>query len=112
MEIARTVAARLLATEEAIDNAIVCAAALVGYMPVARLGANVSTAVGQPAFKQVIATMSMLAEARSQMVEAHKSLAESGRQANIPSRNFGGFVDKPSQQPHAELQIVTESKAA
>lgn len=112
IEIARNVATRLLATEEAIDAAIACAAELVGYMPAARQGTQVSASVGQPAFEQVIATMSMLAEARGRIVEAHESLAVSGLQARIPVRNFGGFVDKPRNNALAGLKVVGESAAA
>lgn len=110
IDIARTVATHLIATEEAIDTAICCAAGLLGYMPVARQGASVSAAVGQPAFEQVIATMSMLGEARRRIVEAHQSLAESATQARIPAQNFGGFVDKPNHRGHASLQIVATRK--
>lgn len=112
MEIARQMASHLLATEEAIDTAIACAAGLAGYMPVARQGVRVSAAVGQPAMEQVIASMAMLGEARRRIVEAHQSLADSGRQARIPIQNFGGFVDKPGNHAHAGLQIVDDSRAA
>lgn len=112
IEIARNVASHLLATEQAIDAAIACAAGLVGYMPIARHAAHVSAAVGQPAFEQAIATMTMLGEARRRIVETHQSLAESGRQARIPERNFGGFVDKPSHHAQAGLKIVAEGHAA
>lgn len=111
IEIARNVANRLLATEEAIDAAISCAAGLIGYMPEARQGTKVSAAVGQPAFEQVIATMSMLGEARRRIVEAHQSLAESGRQARVPVHNFGGFVDKPRNR-EALLNVIPETRAA
>lgn len=112
IDIARNVATHLLATEEAIDTAIACAAGLVGYMPTARQGTRVSAAVGQPAFEQVIATMSMLGEARRRIVEAHQSLAESGRQARVPAHNFGGFVDKPFNHQKAALRSVAEEQAA
>lgn len=112
IEIARNVATHLLATEEAIDTAIACAAGLVGYMPIARQETRVSAAVGQPAFEQVIATMSMLGEARRRIVEAHQSLAESGRQARVPEQNFGGFVDKPCHHARTGLSVVAEGQAA
>ena len=112
VEIARTVATHLFATEEAIDTAIACAAGLIGYMPVARQGAKVSASVGQPAFEQVIATISMLGEARRRIVEAHQSLADCGKQARMPERNFGGFVDKPMHHAQTGLQIVAERRAA
>ena len=111
-EIARNMASHLIATEEAIDTAIACAAGLVGYMPSARKDARVSAAVGQPAIEQAIATMAMLGEARRRIVEAHQSLAESSKQARIPAQNFGGFVDKPSHHAMGGPQIVAESRAA
>ena len=111
LDIARKVSAHLFATEEAIDAAISCAAGLAGYMPIARQEARVSAAVGQPAFEQVIATMSMLGEARRNIVEAHQSLAESGVQARMPARNFGGFIEKPSHHASGTLQVVAERQA-
>lgn len=111
-EIARTMATHLLATEEAIDAAIACAAGLVGYMPVARKEARVSASVGQPAVEQAIASMAMLSEARRRIVEAHASLADSSRQARIPAQNFGGFVDKPAYHTAVGPQIVPTVKAA
>lgn len=112
LEVARTMASHLFATEEAIDAAIARAANLVGYMPLARQEARVSAAVGQDAFEKAIATMSMLGEARARIVEAHQALAESGTQARIPARNFGGFVDKPCHRAEAGLRVVAERKAA
>lgn len=112
IEVARNVATRLLATEAAIDAAIASAAELVGYLPIARQEVQVSAAVGQPALAQAIATLTILAEARQRIVETHQSLAESGRQARIPERNFGGFVDKPRYHAQAGLKIVAEENAA
>jgi hypothetical protein len=112
IEVARNVATRLLATEAAIDAAIASAAELVGYLPIARHEVQVSAAVGQPALAQAIATLTILAEARQRIVETHQSLAESGRQARIPERNFGGFVDKPCHHAQAGLKIVAEENAA
>ena len=112
MEVARNMASHLMATEEAIDAAIACAAGLAGFMPVARQSVGVSAAVGQPAIEQVIATMTMLGEARRRIVEAHQSLAVSGQQARVPIRNFGGFVDKPGNHAQLGPQIVAESRAA
>jgi hypothetical protein len=113
IEVARTVADHLFKTEEAIDQAIACAAGLAGYMPLARQQLQVSAAVGQPAMEQVVAAMAMLADARRMMVEAHQSLAETSRQARIPAHNFGGFVDKPPpSKASATLHTVADSKAA
>jgi hypothetical protein len=106
IDIARNVAGHLFATEEAIDTAIASAAGLVGYMPTARQQARVSAEVGQEAFEQIIATMSTLGEARRKIVAAHQLLAESSAQARIPVQNFGGFVNKPSHQVRAGLQVV------
>jgi hypothetical protein len=112
IEVARNVATRLLATEAAIDAAIATAAELVGYLPIARQEVHVSAAVGQPALEQAIATLKILAEARQRIVETHQSLADSARQARIPERNFGGFVDKPRYHAQAELKIVSDENAA
>lgn len=108
IEIARTVATHLFATEEAIDAAIACAAGLAGFMPVARQRVNVSAAVGQPALEQVIATMSTLGEARRQIVEAHQSLLESSVQARIPAHNFGGFIQKSALPASNGLHMVLD----
>ena len=112
IEIARNMAAHLIATEEAIDTAIACAAGLVGYMPAARKDARVSASVGQSAFEHVISTMSMLGEARRRIVEAHHALAESSREARIPVHNFGGFVDKPGYHARGGLEVVAKNKVA
>jgi L-serine deaminase len=106
LQIAQTVATHLFATEDAIDAAIKEAAGLAGYLPVARAEVGVSAAVGQPAIEQVIATMLKLSEARRSIVEAHQSLAESGKQGRVPVRNFGGFVDKPCYHRDTGPNIV------
>lgn len=112
LEVARTVASHLFATEEAIDAAIARVAGLVGYMPIARQEARVSAAIGQDALVKVIATMAMLGEARARIVEAHQALAESGVRARVPARNFGGFVDKPCHRAQVELRAVADRHAA
>lgn len=111
MKIARTIADHLFATEEAIDQAIACAAGLVGYMPVARRDAKLSASIGQPAIEQVIASLETLSAARRQMIEAHKALAETSGQARIPVTNFGGFVDKSSPSGSIGLQVVGDRNA-
>jgi hypothetical protein len=104
--VVETVANHLFATENAIDAAIKEAAGLAGYLPTARAEVGVSAAVGQPAIEQVIATMAKLSEARRSIVEAHQSLAESGKQGRVPVRNFGGFVDKPCYHQDTGPRIV------
>lgn len=111
LEIARNVAEQLLAAETAIDAALACAAGLVGTMPVARQQARLSAAVGQPAIEHVVASISMLSEARRFMVEAHKELADCRFQARIPPTNFGGFIDKTPPQA-ARLNVVEKAAVA
>jgi hypothetical protein len=111
MQIARAVADHLLATEEAIDQAIAAAAGLVGFMPIARRDARLSTSVGQPAIEQVIASLETLSIARRQMIEAHRALSESAAQARVPATNFGGFVDKSAASARLNLEVVSERKA-
>jgi hypothetical protein len=111
IEVAKAVAGHLLATEEAIDSALVSAAGLAGYMPQARQQARLSAAAGQQALEQVVASIAMLSEARRKIVEAHKSLAETGAQARVPPLNFGGFIDKGPLPSAYRLSVVADSQA-
>lgn len=102
--VARQVAQRLLAAEEAIDNALREAAQLAHYMPIARQEVGVSVEVGQEAIEEAIATLSSLSEARRKIMLTHRALAETQASAGLRERNYGGFVDKPRHRK--ELAIV------
>ncbi len=72
---AKDVAAALFALEAAIDEALVCAAAMTIALPAARKRAKVSAIVGHEATILTGEAMSALLEARSNMIAAHGSLA-------------------------------------
>jgi hypothetical protein len=102
--VARAIAGRLLEAEQAVDAAFQKTAELAAFMPVARQQSNTSAAVGQAAIARVAATIQELSDARRELVEAHKALAEIQEKVGIRPRNFGGFIDKPDK---ASLDLVT-----
>ena len=110
IETARAVAARLLATETAIDAALAEAAELAALLPRARQDVQVSVMVGQDALDQVLASLTTLAQARRQMAAAHQSLAEASRAARVPPMNFGGFIDKGPLKGEARLAVVAQAE--
>ncbi|MFN3592503.1 MAG: hypothetical protein ACK4TG_09985 [Thermaurantiacus sp.] len=101
-QIARKMADRLLATEDAIDAAFREAADLASFMPVARQEARVSVGLGQDAIEQIIATMAMLGEARRNIGKTHAALSVVQRRIGLPETNFGGLIDKPRHQEKRE----------
>lgn len=95
LPIAKDMASKLFAAEEAIDAALNLTAELASYMPVARQQARVSLDVGQDAIDSVLGSMQMLSGARKHMIETHDALARTQEAARLAPRNFGGFVNKP-----------------
>jgi len=93
--VARDMASKLFAAEEAIDSAINLTAELVGFMPIARQEVQVSLDVGQDAIESVLESMQMLSGARKRMIETHEALARAQDAARLAPRNFGGFINKP-----------------
>lgn len=110
-QIAQDVAERLLAAEEAIDEALNKTANLVGFIPIARREARVSCEVGQDAIEHIVRTISMLSEARKSIVESHGALDRTHTAARLAPRNYGGFVDKPASAS-ATLTVVGRSRSA
>lgn len=108
-QIARKLVDRLLSAEDAIDMALKETADLAGLMPVARHEAQVSVGIGQEAVEQVIATLSMLAEARKRISKTHAALSIAGRKIGISEQNFGGFIDKPRYNDRRELGSLHDS---
>jgi hypothetical protein len=101
-QLARKIADRLLATEDAIDAAFREAADLASFMPVARQEARVSVGLGQDAIEQIVATMAMLGEARRNIGKTHAALSVVQRRIGLPETNFGGLIDKPRHQDNVE----------
>lgn len=73
---AQLVAEKLIACEEAIDDALISAAELTCAAPAARRQANVSAVVGQDALALTGEAIVALHLARAKMVEAHHAFAD------------------------------------
>jgi hypothetical protein len=73
---AKDVAAALCALEAAIDEALVCAAAMTIALPAARTRAKVAATVGHDAAVITGDVLATLLAARTQIVAAHGSLAD------------------------------------
>lgn len=72
---AKDVAAALLALENAIDEALICASAMTIALPAARKRAKVSAVVGQDVTQLTGEALSALFSAHSKIIEAHGELA-------------------------------------
>ncbi len=107
---ARQLASRLFETESAIDEAISKMADLAGYMPIARVDANLSAVVGQDALSQAALALSALINARGQIVETHNRLADTRDQIGLRETALGGGADKPPiVQGSIGLALVDEA---
>lgn len=104
--VARAIAERLIEAEDAVDAAFQKTAELAAFMPHARHQSRTSASLGQSAVERVTATMVVLSDARRELVETHKALAEIQEKVGLRPRNFGGFVDKPDTKEQATLTVV------
>jgi hypothetical protein len=112
LPVAKDMASKLFAAEEAIDAALNLTAELASFMPLARQEVRVSMDVGQDAIEAVLASMQMLSGARKRMIETHEALARTQESARLAPRNFGGFINKPGAHlaPGA-LSVVPQAES-
>jgi hypothetical protein len=96
--ISQTVAARLHATEAAIDAALIEAGQLVALLPAARAQAYLSAVAGGKAFDCAAGAITALTQARSQIVETHSALAVLARRMGLGAVAVG-ILDKPEDEP-------------
>jgi len=96
--VGETLAARLYATEHAIDQALFEAATLAAALPVARAEAWLSAVAGQRAFDGVAAAITALAEARANIVRTHNALSALARRLGMEPLAVGP-LDKPGDGP-------------
>lgn len=89
ISIARSVAAKLHAAEDAIDLAIVALSELNSELPSARIEAKLSATVCQPAFDLSAQALQSLVRCRRQTVEAHEALAETQRDIGLGAHAMG-----------------------
>lgn len=80
---AKMVAEKLVALEDAIDAAIICAAELAATAPQAQKRAKLSAVVGQNAIAMTGEALAALYTARARTVEAHGEYAEVRNQIGI-----------------------------
>ena len=105
--VAQHVANKLFATENAIDQAIADASALVGELVKARQELGVSAVFADESMSRTTAALAALGQARTAVVAAHNELAESKLRVGIRMK-LAGSGDKPPQQQarHVDLREV------
>jgi hypothetical protein len=91
---AQEVANRLIAAENAIDIALQRTAELTGCMPMARGKANFAAEIGQDALERAAGTFAVLVQARREIVETHKELAETQARVGLKAYAMGGGMNK------------------
>lgn len=105
---AKKLTQKLFETEQAVDEAISKMADLAGYMPVARVNANLSAVVGQDALAQAADTLSALVRARGLLVATHYRLAETRDQIGLRAMAMGtGDMKPPMQAQEDDGNVVT-----
>jgi hypothetical protein len=85
----RRVADKIHAAEDAIDQAIIKLAELNVELPMARIDANLSATVAQPAFDNVAGALASMMESRHKTVKAHEALAETQRDLGLGAMAMG-----------------------
>lgn len=84
--VAKTVANKLYAAEESIDEALVKASALLTGMIDAKTQLNLSTLMGDAAIAELSKAIATLSQSRSAMAEVHKQLDESKLRLGIRTK--------------------------
>ncbi len=95
---AQEVANRLIAAEFALDVALQRTAELTGYLPQARIEAQLASEVGHSALERATATLAVLLQARGELIETHKELARTKAAVGLRTFALGGLSDKTSFQ--------------
>lgn len=108
-EVAQGVAERLFAAEEAIDAAIARTAELTGFIPAARVQAELACEVGQEALEYAAESFSALVRARAQIIASHRELNTTKDSIGLRAVSFGGAGAKPF---NSEVRHLTEVAAA
>ncbi|HYG48472.1 MAG TPA: hypothetical protein VD846_11100 [Allosphingosinicella sp.] len=92
----------LYAAEDAIDAAFARTAELNSTIVTARREAGFSALIGQEAIEMAASAFAALAQARSDIVEAHKKLSETKVQVGLRTVAIGDGVPKPQVAGSAE----------
>jgi len=110
--VAQRVANRLFATEKAVDAAMAEAASLMMSLAEARTELGLSAVVGDDATSKVAQAIATLAEARSSVVAAHGSLAETVLDRVIPLDDLVELGIRPLVERTARGKIIVDPQAA
>ena len=89
--VAQGVANKLFATEKSIDAAIAESAALLTGLMAAREELRLSATVGDTTSAKIVEAMSLLAQARSTMVQAHHELDGLKLRVGIRTKMIGAI---------------------
>ncbi|EQB14880.1 MULTISPECIES: hypothetical protein [Sphingobium] len=102
--IAKQVAGRLFAAEEAIDIAVARIAELNAALPLARLDARLSAMIGQDAIQSSASAMLLISETREKIVITHANLKQASDAIGLTETSYGdllkvaGDTSRPSGQ--------------
>jgi hypothetical protein len=109
--VVRSVAAKLHAAEDAIDLAIIALSELNSELPSARMEANLSATVCQPAFELSAQALQSLIQCRRQTIDAHGALADTQRDMGLGAYAMGdGWKIIPQGQINT-LALVKDQAA-
>lgn len=100
--IARTVADRLFAAEEALDLAAARIAELNAALPLARLDVGLSAVVGQKAVNSSASAMKLIARTREKIVATHANLKQASDDIGLAETSYGDLIkpNKAALEPH------------
>ena len=90
------VATRLFATEAAIDNALVEASRLMSEMMTARQDLRIAATVGDDATGKLAQAITLMSQARHEVVGAHRELDEVKLRLGIRTKMIGSFTKNAS----------------
>ncbi|GBH32856.1 hypothetical protein [Sphingobium xenophagum] len=90
--VAKHVAERLFAAEEAIDIAAARIAELNAALPLARLDARISAMIGQDAIQSSASAMLLVAETREKIVITHANLKHASDAMGLPETSYGDLL--------------------
>lgn len=104
--IAKSVAERLFAAEAALDIAAARIAELNASLPLARLDARFSAAIGQDAIATSAAAVMLIAQTREQMVITHAHLKQASDDVGVGQTAYGDLFKVVSQDQPAHLRVA------
>ncbi|WP_150293352.1 MULTISPECIES: hypothetical protein [Sphingobium] len=87
--IAKSVAGKLFAAEEAIDIAAARIAELNAALPIARLDARFAAAIGQDALVSSASAVMLIAQTRQEIVATHANLKQTNDDVGLAEVGYG-----------------------